>query len=214
MPKLSKLSVLSLLAPFAAAAQIAPVTNTPVPLSKALVFPNYDNVLVGKEQAIEGGAYIARVSDPSANFYNPAGLVQAEKVALNASSTGYVYTSLSSKLSNTSISSSKLDNLPGYIGLVSNVPFTDTRNVRLGVSITRAVSWSPGPIDHLPGGLLGLRPSQLLQRRELSDAGVSGRHRMGACAGSIIPSRLGRGDRADELLQQQHGLGGAEHVDG
>ena len=81
MPKLSKLSVLSLLAPFAAAAQIAPVTNTPVPLSKALVFPNYDNVLVGKEQAIEGGAYIARVSDPSANFNNPAGLVQAEKVA-------------------------------------------------------------------------------------------------------------------------------------
>ena len=87
MLKLSKLSVLSLLAPFAAAAQIAPITNTPVPLSKALVFPNYDNVLVGKEQAIEGGAYIARVSDPSANFYNPAGLVQAEKVALNASST-------------------------------------------------------------------------------------------------------------------------------
>ena len=46
MRKLSKLSLLSLLVPLAAAAQIAPITNTPVPLSKALVFPNYDNVLI------------------------------------------------------------------------------------------------------------------------------------------------------------------------
>src|SRR6516225_12000293 len=134
MPKLSKLSVLSLLAPFAAAAQIAPVTNTPVPLSKALVFPNYDNVLVGKEQAIEGGAYIARVSDPSANFYNPAGLVQVEKPALGASATGYVYTKLTSALSGTSVSSTKIDNVPGYIGAVVPLPFTETRNIRIGLS--------------------------------------------------------------------------------
>src|SRR5689334_1939399 len=39
MRKPSKLSILPLLAPLAAAAQIAPITNTPVPLSKALIFP-------------------------------------------------------------------------------------------------------------------------------------------------------------------------------
>jgi hypothetical protein len=151
MLKLSRLFALSLLAPLAAAAQLAPVSITPVPLPKALVFPNYDNILVGKEQALEGGAYIARASDASANFYNPAGLVQAEKAALNASSTGYVYTTLTSTVSGESISSSKLDNVPGYLGTVSKLPFTDIRNLRVGLSITRAVSWSPGAIDQTFG---------------------------------------------------------------
>lgn len=147
MRRSSKVSVLLVLAPLAAAAQIAPITNTPVPLSKALVFPNYDNVLVGKDEALEGGAYIARAGDSSANFYNPAGLVQSRGASLNASSAGYVYTELTSKLSGTSISSSKLDSVPGYIGSVSPMPFFDTRNLRVGLSITRAVSWSPGGID-------------------------------------------------------------------
>jgi len=141
-----RLATLVLL-PLAAAAQIAPITNTPVPLSKALVFPNYDNVLVGKDEALEGGAYIARAGDSSANFYNPAGLVQSLGASVNASSAGYVYTEVTSKLSGTSISSSKLDSVPGYIGSVSKMPFVDTRNLRLGLSITRAVSWAPGGID-------------------------------------------------------------------
>ena len=58
-----------------------------------------------------------------------------------------MYTELTSKVSRASISSSKLDNVPGYIGSVSKMPFVDTRNLRVGLSITRAVSWSPGGID-------------------------------------------------------------------
>src|SRR5215468_8067066 len=121
--------------------------SLPIPIPKALIFPNYDNVLVGKDQALEGGAYIARADDASANFYNPAGLVVSEKTSLNASSTGYVWTRLSSQALNTSISSSKLDNLPGYFGVVIAPPFDDVRNLRFGVSITRGVSWTPGGID-------------------------------------------------------------------
>ena len=147
MPRFSRVSGLALLAPIVAAAQVAPITNTPFGLPKALVFPNYDNVFVGKEQAIEGGAYIARAGDAAANFYNPAGLVQTEKPELGASATGYVYTKLTSTLSGTSISSNKIDNVPGYIGAVTPVPFSDARNVRIGLSVTRAVSWAPGPID-------------------------------------------------------------------
>ena len=119
----------------------------PIPIPKALVFPNYDSVLVGKDQALEGGAYIARTDDASANFYNPAGLVVSEKTSLNASSTGYVWTRLSSQSLSTSISSSKLDNVPGYFGVVIAPPFDDVRNLRFGVSITRGVAWSPGGID-------------------------------------------------------------------
>jgi hypothetical protein len=147
MLRVSRLVTLSLLVPLAAAAQLAPVTNTPLGLPKALVFPNYDNVLVGKEQAIEGGAYIARVNDPSASFYNPAGLVQAERAAIDASSTGYAYTKLTSKLSGDSVTVTKFDDLPGYIGAVAPVPWSDARNVRIGFCITRASSWSPGAID-------------------------------------------------------------------
>src|SRR5215468_12585675 len=121
--------------------------SLPIPIPKALVFPNYDNVLVGKDQALEGGAYIARADDASANFYNPAGLVVSEKTSLNASSTGYVWTRLSSQSLSTSISSSKLDNVPGYFGVVIAPPFDDVRNLRFGVSITRGVAWSPGALD-------------------------------------------------------------------
>jgi hypothetical protein len=147
MAHLSRLLALSLLAPIAARAQLAPVTNTPLGLPKALVLPNYDNVLVGKQQALEGGAYIARSSDASASFYNPAGLVQAEKPAVDASSAGYAYTKLTSKLSGDSVTSSKFDDLPGFVGAVAPVPWSDARNVRLGLCITRSASWSPGPID-------------------------------------------------------------------
>ena len=126
---------------------VAAAQPIPIPIPKALIFPNYDNVLVGQNQALEGGAYIARAGDASANFYNPAGLVVSEKTSLNASSTGYTVTRLSSEALNTSISSTKIDAVPGYFGVVVAPPFTDARNLRLGISVTRGVAWSPGSID-------------------------------------------------------------------
>ena len=137
-----RLAAVLLWTPAVAAAQALPV-----PIPKALIFPNYDNVLVGQNQALEGGAYIARAGDASANFYNPAGLVVSEKTSLNASSTGYIVTRLNSEALNTSIASTKIDAVPGYFGVVIAPPFTDARNLRLGVSITRGVAWSPGEID-------------------------------------------------------------------
>jgi hypothetical protein len=137
-----RLAAVLLWTPAVAAAQ-----TLPIPIPKALLFPNYDNVLVGQNQALEGGAYIARADDAAANFYNPAGLVVSEKTSLNASSTGYVWSRLSSESLNASISSSKIDNVPGYFGVVVAPPFTDVRNLRLGISITRGVAWSPGGID-------------------------------------------------------------------
>jgi hypothetical protein len=143
-----RLAAVLLWAPAIAAAQ-----PLPVPTPKALIFPNYDNVLVGQNQALEGGAYIARVSDASANFYNPAGLVQSEKTSLNASSTGYIVTRLTADALQTSISSTKIDNVPGYFGVVIAPPFIDERNLRLGFSITRGVAWSPGGIDQTTNAL-------------------------------------------------------------
>src|SRR5262249_34792947 len=88
----------------------------PIQLPQALVFPNYDNVLLGKDQALEGGSFVARAGDASANFYNPAGLVQSEKSSLNASSTGWVRTKITAEALDTSVTSTKIDNVPGYFG--------------------------------------------------------------------------------------------------
>jgi hypothetical protein len=144
-----RLAAVLLWTPAVAAAQ-----GLPVPIPKAMIFPNYDSVLVGQNQALEGGAYIARADDASSNFYNPAGLVVSEKTSLNASSTGYVVTRVSAESLNASVSSSKIDTVPGYFGVVMAPPFTDARNLRLGISVTRGVAWSPGGIDqttNLPG---------------------------------------------------------------
>jgi len=135
--------VLALWLPALAAAQ----GTVPIQLPKALVFPNYDNVLFGKDQALEGGAYIARAGDASANFYNPAGLVLSEKTSLNASSTGWVRTKLTSQALGTSVTSSKIDNVPGYLGAVIEPPYINSRNIRIGLSLTRLVAWSPGGLD-------------------------------------------------------------------
>ena len=138
--------VLLLLLRGLAAAQSAP-SPWPVQIPKALVFPNYDNVHPGKDQSLEGGAYIARVADASANFYNPAGLVQADAFSINASSAGWTFTSLSSESAGATVTSFKIDNVPGYFGAVIGRPFLGTRNIRVGLSVTRDVAWAPGPID-------------------------------------------------------------------
>jgi len=78
LARLASVVAFPLFFPGIAVAQ-SPQSPVPIQLPKALVFPNYDNVHLGKDQALEGGAYIARTGDASANFYNPAGLVQSER---------------------------------------------------------------------------------------------------------------------------------------
>jgi len=140
----------------AAAAQSNP-NMLQVPLPKALVIPNYDNVLVGKDQTLESGAYIARTADSSANFYNPAGLVNGDKTSINASSSGWVSSRLSSVALDRSVTSSKIDNVPGYFGILFGGEFAP-RNLRFGISLTRTVAWSPGALDlatpQMTGGTL------------------------------------------------------------
>jgi hypothetical protein len=141
MPKHLGVAIVLFTTPLAAVAQ------STVSLPKALIFPNYDNVLVGKNQALEGGAFIARTNDASANFYNPAGLVGSESTSVNASSAGYVFSRINSEAPGASISTSRIDTVPGYFGVVIGPPLFDTRSFRLGFSVTRDVSWNPGGID-------------------------------------------------------------------
>ncbi len=50
---------------------------------------NYQNLLLGEKAAGMGGAYTAIADDPSATYYNPAGLVETEASTLSASLSFY-----------------------------------------------------------------------------------------------------------------------------
>lgn len=126
---------------------IAGAQGLPIPIPKVLIFPNYDNVLVGKAPALEGGAFVARASDSAANFYNAAGLVNGDRTTINASSNGYVVTQIGSTTLGESFSGTNIDNLPGFIGVLFGAPFIDNRNLRFGFAVTRLTSWAPPGID-------------------------------------------------------------------
>ncbi|HZZ85877.1 MAG TPA: hypothetical protein VFE30_15185 [Anaeromyxobacteraceae bacterium] len=133
-----------LLVPCAALAQSLAV---PVPTPKNIILPNYDNVLIGQVQAVEAGAYLARVDDASAGFYNPAGLAAATQTAITASASGFVWSRLSSRALGQATSSSRIESSPGSFAIVIGEPFIKGERLRLGFSITNAVSSSPSAID-------------------------------------------------------------------
>ena len=58
------------------------------------ILPNYDRVLIGQREGLEGGAFVARTDDAGAGWYNPAGLALSEKSGLNASSNAYELTTI------------------------------------------------------------------------------------------------------------------------
>jgi long-subunit fatty acid transport protein len=130
--------------PFAVRAQALPV-----PVPKSAVLPNYDNVLVGLQQGMEGTAVIARVGDAAATYYNPAGLALAKKTSVNASSSGYVWTRLGSDALGQSVSTSRFDSAPGFFGVVLGEGIISDERLRLGFAITNAVAWEPGGLDQM-----------------------------------------------------------------
>jgi len=111
---------------------------------KSIILPNYDMVRIGQLEAIESGAVIAQVSGPLANVYNPAGLAASDKTAVNASSTGYQMTTLGLEGLGRKVSSSKIANLGGFLGVVLSNPVIKSDKWRFGFSVYSPLSWEPG----------------------------------------------------------------------
>mgnify|MGYP003694658757 CR=1 FL=1 len=65
--------------------------STPPP---NLVLDNYNSVPVGPCGGLEGSAYIARVGDPSAAWFNPAGLARQSTAQISGSAGVYQSTSV------------------------------------------------------------------------------------------------------------------------
>ena len=108
----------------------------------SLIIPNYNRFRVGKDEALQGGAFIARTKGAAANVYNPAGLAQAKGTEIAASSTGYEYLKLEVAGTSKSTSTTTLVGLGSYFGLVLAEPLPLER-WRFGFSVSQPLDWSP-----------------------------------------------------------------------
>jgi hypothetical protein len=83
----------------AAAVPAAAQTSASLPQAAAapvnIILPNYSNVAVGEIGGLEGNAYLARVGDSSAAYYNPAGLTLATKNSVSGSGGAFQTASVS-----------------------------------------------------------------------------------------------------------------------
>ncbi len=73
-----------LLAAGVASAQTSapPLPDVAVP-PHPVMLPNYNTVPVGENGSLQGGAYVARVRDASATWFNPAGLAEVDKSSVS-----------------------------------------------------------------------------------------------------------------------------------
>lgn len=55
----------------------------------SIVLPNYNSNPIGERAGLQGGAFIARVNDASASWYNPAGLVKAQKDSISGNASAF-----------------------------------------------------------------------------------------------------------------------------
>lgn len=56
----------------------------------AIVLPNYNTNPIGERAGLQGGAFLVRVNDVSATWYNPAGLVKAQRNSISGNASAFV----------------------------------------------------------------------------------------------------------------------------
>jgi long-subunit fatty acid transport protein len=120
---------------------IAAAQTVDVSIPPATLIPNDHRVPVGQEEALEGGAYVARANGAPANWYNPAGLALTKTAVINASINGYELSSINLANFDETGRTRRLDVLPGFFGVVLGEPVLKKKGLALGLSVTRQVSW-------------------------------------------------------------------------
>ncbi len=105
-------------------------------LPPSAVLTNYDRVLIGQEEALESGAFVARVADSTAGWYNPAGLALVRRSVIGASATGYELDAIDLGEIQTSTGKITLAQLPSYFGAVLGGDVIASDAWRIGFSAT------------------------------------------------------------------------------
>ena len=108
----------------------------------SVVLTNYDRVLVGEEEALEAGAFVARVGDSTSGWYNPAGMMLVDKTVIGGSGTGFETDVLTLSGVQKSGGGFSIGQLPSFLGVVVGRDAINLEHWRFGFSITKPVSWS------------------------------------------------------------------------
>ena len=171
------------------------------------VLPNANGVPVGPFGGLEAGAYAARVDDPSAAWFNPAGLSRATTAQISGSGGLYQFTSVSpTSLPN---SGGGLQQVPNLIGFSVRA----TQNCTLGLAIVTTNSWQQETDSELifgtaaSGERFGYSADSDFSKRNLNLSGgcEHGRWRFGGgLAFSVVDLRLV--DTASDRLSSATGL--------
>ena len=115
----------------APAAAQDPVVTPP----QNMVLNNYDSVPIGPFGGLEGSAYVARVGDPSAAWFNPAGLARQDTAQISGSAGVYQFTSISPPaLPN---QGGAQEQLPNYVGFT----FSPRKGYTVGAALITTNSW-------------------------------------------------------------------------
>ena len=149
-----------------------------------VVLPNPNGIPVGPFGGLEGGAYVARVDDPSAAWFNPAGLSRAKTAQITGSAGLYQFTTVAPEsLPNPG---GALDQIPNLIGYSMNAVKTCT----MGFAIVTNNHWNQETDSELifgseaSGERFGYSADAEFTRRHLNLSGgcEKGRWRYGAGA--------------------------------
>ncbi|HMF97751.1 MAG TPA: hypothetical protein VKE96_25805 [Vicinamibacterales bacterium] len=121
------------LAATSASAQIDAVSTSP----PNIVLPNYNGVPVGPYGGLEGVAYAARVTDPSAAWFNPAGLPVADSAQISGSAGVYQFTTIAPQALSSNNGGS-LQQLPNFVG----VTFKARPKLTVAVAALTTAAWN------------------------------------------------------------------------
>src|SRR5262245_13226541 len=119
--------------PAAAQAQAIDPVATPPP---NVVLANYDSVPVGPFGGLEGSAYVTRVSDPSAAWFNPAGLSRQSRAQISGSGGAYQWTAVSPKV--LPHTGSAVQQLPNFVGFTMHL----SEGLTAGAVLLTTNSWT------------------------------------------------------------------------
>jgi hypothetical protein len=120
-------------------AQAALAQNPQALFPPNVILPNNYSLPIGQIGGLEGNAYTARAADPTALWFNPAGIAGANVSTVSASTGSFRVLTVSPQLLQGSGHS--LDQLPAAVGLVQKTPF-HWEAWTLGVAIVRTAAWS------------------------------------------------------------------------
>ncbi len=131
-------AVLLLVPPGLAGAQTSQVLFPP-----SIAITNYDRLLIGQEEALEAGAFVARVGDTTSGWYNPAGMAALTSTSIGASASGFETDVLSLEgVGKQRGGGMTIYQLPSFFGAVLGRDVIDSEHWRIGFTITKPTSWN------------------------------------------------------------------------